>query len=356
MQGVEVCRDCGVPTYITSEHNWHSGGFIVQRRDPRHIIIFVESENLEELLKGIEEIIGVPIERIVVNARRRTAAAYMERVIPDELKKAVREKKLDIRPVIEGMTGIGHVLGYGRFEVVDCRFQGDEDDFLLVRVEDPYSVMLGCVDPVAAFEALVGEEMGVEHEQVGPNTYLIRGFRSRHPEEFRERLRMRRYEYGEGDFHYERCPSCGGPAFLSDFLWDLEKGVITHRETGRRMVFFAPSVLEAVFDELERELGEEIPRAVVEAQKRFTAGGFYRMKGDDPALDLKFQLALRGIGLLSEFEVSEDGVHIVMPNAAVPLMVVGLAQGLYEARYGKKSESRWKVGERGELEVWVSAE
>jgi hypothetical protein len=353
MQGVETCAECGVPIYITSEHLWHSSGFILQRRDPRHIIIFLESENLEELLKGVERILGIPIERIVVDARRRTAAAYMERVIPEGLKRAVREKKVEVKPVIEGMTSIGHVLGYGRFEVVDCRYQGDEEDFLLVRVENPYSVMLGSADPVAAFEALVGEEMGMDHEQVGPSTFLVRGFRSPHPEEFRERLRMRRYEYGEGDFSYEKCPSCGGPAFLSLYRWDLERGIITHRESGRRMVFFAPSVLEAVFGELERELGEEIPKVVVEAQKRFTAGGFYRLKGEEPAADLKFQLALRGIGLLSEFEESEEGLRLFMPNAAVPLMVVGLAQGLFESRHETGSRAEWKTGERGELEVRV---
>lgn len=355
MQGVEVCGECGVPTYITTEHLWHSSGFILQRRDSRHIIIFVEADNLRELLEGIERILGVPIQRIVLDARRRTATAYMKRIIPDELKRAVQGREVDVRPVVEGMTSIGHVLGYGRFEVVDCRYQGDEEDFLLVRLENPYSVALGSADPVAAFEALVGEEMGIEYQQLGPTTFLVRGFRAKHPEEFRERLRMRRYEYEEGDIQYERCNTCGGPAFLSDFQWDLELGIITHRKTGRRMVFFAPSVLEAVFGELERELGDEIPRAVVESQKRFTSSGFYRLKGDDPATDLKFQLALRGIGLLTEFEESAEGLRLFMPNVAVPLMVVGLAQGLFESRHETESEVEWRVGERGELEVRVTA-
>ena len=70
MFDVQVCAECGVPEYITSEHVWLNDGLIAQRRDQRHVVVFAESGNLDPLFSGIEEIIGVSIDRIVLAARR----------------------------------------------------------------------------------------------------------------------------------------------------------------------------------------------------------------------------------------------------------------------------------------------
>lgn len=356
MNGMETCPQCGVPAYITSEHLWHPSGFIVQRRDTRHILVFIESENLEFLLREVEGILGFPIQRIVMDTRRRAAKAYMDRVIPEALKEQIRSGKLDVGPVVQGMVGIGHVLGYGRFEVLDSRLKGDDQDYLLVRVHRPYSITLGCVDPVAAFEALVGREMGLSYEETGPETYEIRAFPSPHPEELRDRLTMRKYAYPEGNIHLEACSKCGAPTLLEDYEWRLEEGLILHRETGRRMVFFAPSVLEAIFGELERELGETISEAVVEAQRRLTREGLYSIAGEDPGEELRTMLALRGLGGLQELKLGADGMILDMENACLPLVVAGLAQGLFESLRGTRARVDWHAGEDGTFRVEVTAE
>ncbi len=353
MEGIEVCTQCGIPTYITAEHTWHSSGFILQNRDTRHILIFIESDNLETLLKGVEDIVGVSIERIVINTRRRAARAYMDRVIPDILKEQVRDGKLEVGKVIQGMLGIGYVLGYGKFEVVDWRVKGDDDDYILLNIENPYSITLGTVDPVAAFEAVMGREMGYSYQEVSPGVYQIRAFPSRHPEEFKGRLTMRKYAYSEGNIEYQRCNSCGAPTLLGEFSWDLDNGLIHSRETGRRMVFFAPSVLEAVFDELERELGETIPEVVIESQKRLTREGMYSLDLKDPEEGLRKQLALRGLGNLASLSVGERGMTMLMENATIHLMLVGLAQGLFEHAYGVESKASWEIVEEKGLKVEV---
>jgi len=353
MQGVKTCQRCGVPEYIASEHLWHPSGFIVQRRDPRHIIIFIESENLEALFRGIEKILGMSIERIVVNTRRRAARAYMDRVIPEALKEQVRGSALEIGPVVQGMVGIGQVLGYGRFEVADYRMRGDDGDYILIRVEKPYSILLGCADPVAALEALVGREMGLSYREVSPEVYEIKAFPQSHPEEFKGRLTMRKYAYPEGDIRFRPCPQCGAPEELAGFAWDLDRGLIHNRRTGKRMVFFAPSVMEAVFGELERELGETIPEVVIEAQRRLTAAGLYGLDRENAQQDLREQLAIRGLGNLKELSLGERGLSLFMENAAVPLMVVGMAQGLYESLHGGTSRVEWSTGEGDSLSVEV---
>ena len=354
MQNINTCPECGVPEYITSEHLWHNSGFIVQKRDQRHILTFIENDNLNALFRGVEEVIGTSIERIVLATRRRAGRAYMSRIIPKQVAELVRKGELELRPLVEAFFTVGHVLGYGRFEFVDYRFEQDEDDFFTIRITKPYSILLGSVDPAAAIEAIIGGEAGFTYKEVSEDVYEIKVFRESHEEEeYKGRLMMKVYEHEGGDIALPVCPSCGGPGALAAFRWDLENGLINNTYNGRRMVFFAPTVLDAVFAELERELGESIPAAVVEAQRRFSRG-FYTPKDIVDEDGLRVALALRGIGNLRRFEIEKSGLSMRMDNAAMHLLVVGLFQGFYEIIYGADSVVEWRISEAGDLEVEVS--
>jgi len=350
---INTCPECGVPEYITSEHLWDDSGLIVQKRDQRHIVTFIENDNLDAIFRGVEDIIGASIEPIILNTRRRAGRAYMDRLIPKGVRELVQKRELELKPLIEAFFTVGHVLGYGRFELVDYRYEQDDNDFFTVRIEKPYSILLGSVDPAAAFEALIGSELGFTYEEVSKDVFDIKAFRASHPDEYKGRLQMKLYEHKPGDIELESCPSCGGPAALSSFKWDLEKGLIYHGHTERRMVFFAPTVLDAVFAELERELGESIPGAVVEAQRRF-ARGFYSPEDIGDEASFRTALALRGIGNLRELEMAPGGLRLRLDNAAMHLLVVGLAQGIFERAFDVQSGVEWESSEEGDLQVEVS--
>jgi hypothetical protein len=354
MQGVNTCPECGVPEYITSEHLWQESGFIVQKRDQRHILTFIENDNLNALFRGVEDIVGTSIERIILATRRRAGRAYMDRIIPKQVRELVQKKELELRPLVAAFFAIGHVLGYGRFELVDYRYEQDDDDYFVIRVEKPYSILLGSVDPAAAIEVLIGGELGFTYEEVSHDVYDIRVFRENHPEEeYKGRLMMKPYQPGGGDIALRSCPACGGPHALSYYRWDLEDGLINNKYHGRRMVFFAPTVLDAVFGELERELGESIPAVVIEAQRRF-ALDFYTP--DDVVSEAGFRtaLALRGMGNLRRLNIERSGLDMRLDNAVMHLLVVGLFQGFYEIAYGVGSTVEWQISDAGDLQVEVS--
>lgn len=350
---INTCGECGVPEYVSSEHLWLRCGLIAQKRDQRHVVIFIESENLDPLFEGIEDLIGVSIGRIVLTTRRRAGRAYMSRMVPPGLTEMLQRGELKLGDIFGAFVAIGHALGYGKFELLDYRYQQDDDDYALVRVEKPYSAVFGLCDPAAAMEAITGYELSFESRKLEDDVYELRIFRSVHAEEYRDRLIMRPYTHGEGDIDFETCLSCGVPRELSGFRWDLEQGTITCRTTGRRMAFFAPTVIDAIFGELERELGETIPRTVVEAQRRFTRSGLYSTREIGDVEAFRRQLAVRGLGNLKEFRMGSDGLRMRLDNAAVHLMVVGLAQGIYEMARGTESSVEWELSPEGDLEVEV---
>ncbi|MBC7247221.1 MAG: hypothetical protein H5T73_05530 [Actinobacteria bacterium] len=355
MKGVERCPEGGVPRQFADNHVWAGGGFIVQSSDTSHRMALIESDNLDVLFKGIEDILGLPIERIVIETKRRATRQYIDRLVPDEIKEKAINKELDMQILIDANNAVARIMGYGDVSPVGYRYERDDDDYLRQRVREPYSVPLWCGDMTGAVEAITRRDNDVKYEFLAEDTIEILCIPCEHPPQFQGRLRLREYHLHEGDVELERCAGCGGPAALSAFRWYPERGVIRDEVTGRRVAMLGPSYLEAVFDELERELGEEIPLVVVEAQRRFVKSGFFGASEIESEEQFRKLLALRGLGNLRSLQVGRNKLRMVMENTAMYLMLVGLMQGYFETVVGGESRAEWEFSEEGELTLEIHA-
>lgn len=355
MADIESCPACNVPTQFTSSHVWLAGGIIVQANDRSHRMVIMESDNLDPLFAGIEEIIGVPIERIVIETKRRATQEYINRIIPPEVKELILKKELSVEPMIAALNVTSSVMGYGNTSLVDYRYEQDDDDFVTERIEEPYSVPLWCGDFAGSTEAVTDRDNTVTYERVSENTIEVTTRPSEHPTELKERLQLKEHAFSEGGIELERCSACGGPAALASFEWRTERGVIVSRDTGRRVVMLGPHYQQAIFDELERELGETIPQVIIEAQRRFVKTGFYRIKELESQEAFHRMLALRGLGDLQEITLSKGSLKVVIRNAVLHLMMAGLLQGYYETLTKSESEVDWKIDGEGTLELNVTA-
>jgi hypothetical protein len=79
------------------------GGAIVQSRESRNRMVFIESESLDPLFHGIEKLIGMPIELAVIAARRRAVMAYLDSLLPEVTKGLLGRRGTDWRPINEGL-------------------------------------------------------------------------------------------------------------------------------------------------------------------------------------------------------------------------------------------------------------
>ncbi|GAG10846.1 unnamed protein product, partial [marine sediment metagenome] len=204
MLEVDRCPECKVPEPFSQGQTWLNNGDIVQPVNHEIRMSFIECENLDPLFKNIGDIIGMPVERFVINIAARSTKRYMSSVIPEEVK---------------------------------------------------------------------------------------------------EKLQTIPHRHRDGDLELERCPTYGVPAALSGFRWYLDRGLIVNKHTRRRMAMLGPELLDGLFRALEAELGEAIPNAVVEAQRRFTKTGFYSIEEVSDEGDFRTQLALRGMGNLKDIQI-----------------------------------------------------
>jgi hypothetical protein len=340
---MEPCPECGVPEYITEEHRWLDNGDIVQKKDEKHRMLFIETENFDPLIRSVEEIIGTSIEHIVITAMRRAAHMYIEFVLPPDLPDRVREGELSPQLIDEVIANIGRMMGFGNYQFVDMRYEQDMNDFFTVSVTEPYSLPMCAAGHAAAMEAIFGYGHDVTYEEVSPGHYNMTTYPSKHPEVLKERFVLQPYNPGKGDIELEKCGTCGSPAALSDFAWLIERGIILNKYDQRRMALIGPHELEPVFRELEEELGDTVPRAVVEAQRRFSRSGFYDPEMILDADDLRIQFALRGLGNLRSLEAGKQGLNMLLDNSLLHLLIVGMMQGVYENAYDVQSTVNWEL-------------
>jgi hypothetical protein len=351
----ELCKVCHTPSSLTAENVWLDNGDIVQKRDQRHRVVFIESENMDPLFQGIERIIGVPIEHIVINCVRKTLRSYLSLFISDRVREQVRKKELSLKAMDDGFRELAKAVGSGRYEFVDMRHEGNQDDYFAVSVREPYSVPMCAAGHAAAIESILGYDHGVSYTQIEPGVYEIIAFPSAHPQEFKGRMSSGHYQRNQGgDIELERCEGCGGPKALASYRWFKDRGIIVNESTKRRMALMSNDELDPIFEELEYELGDTIPRVVVEAQRLFTRTGFYSMEDVTDGGDFRTQLALRGLGNLKEIDVRRKGAGLLIENAVLPLMIVGMMQGVFEMAFDLESDVDWEYTDQRDLRMEIS--
>jgi hypothetical protein len=348
------CPECNIPEPFAQGQEWLNNGDIVQRSNPQARIGFIECENLDPLFRNMGEIIGISVEPMIVNITARQVEVYMRPLIPQEARDMILAKQLDPNSFEDYIFTLCHVYGYGKYETIDYRYERGADDYALYQITRPFSLPLAAGAMAGASSSLVGGEHQITYREISSELYEFKTTWTEYPQELMERFETTPYNHRNGDIELERCATCGTPKAFSNYRWSLEDGLIVNEYTGRRMAVLAPGIQDLLFKELEKELGDTIPKVVVEAQRRFTKTGFYSIEQVSDEGDFRTQLALRGLGNLRDIKMGPPGLFMRIDNAAGYLMTVGMVQGLFEMAFDVESHVEWALSDQGNLEVEIS--
>lgn len=341
---MKKCKTCGVPLRIGKGHVWDSSGTITQRSDPDHRMVFIESDSLDALFSNISKLIGMPIEKMVIEAKARATQSYISSMLHGA--RGAIARMIGINRIVKRIVEQGKVMGYGNINVTEYNWK---ESRMTCEIDDPYSLPMFCGDLKGANQAIRKVAGTISVEEIAPQKFRIENFNEPHAPELEERLYVKPPTRKPGNVVHTRCSTCEAPMQISHYKWDLERGTIYNQFTGLRMAIFGPFGLQAIFDELESELGSDIPATIVEAQRMHwetISSPVWKSLGE---ADLRSWLSVQGLGNLVELNVSEEGLSAVIENAALPLVIAGTALAVFEFYSGKKGAAEWEIKNDGDL-------
>ncbi len=361
---------------VGSTLRWQENGVIALTASPANRMVFFESETIDHVFEGIEDLIGMPIEHIVVESRCRETRRYIERAFPPEVRALIdsRETNLGERlakmsageketlyATMKAITGnifdIARAYGYGVQEMSELWEQGVDFPWRVQIMRNPYSRLFLVADNLGSVEAFEGVEMQVRYERIGEDAYRMEVYPGAHSLEMKDRFKRRRYDFKPGGAAHEPCPRCGVPLAVSRRRWDLAAGTITDEEAGRRMAIFGPFSLDSICDDLEAELGEAIPDTVIEAARRYIKATWDVENWNRDGLTFQQMIALRGLGNLVRFEGDADHLEVCIENSCLHLLMIGAAQALVELAYRvEESRVEWELCKDGDLRMVFAVE
>ena len=137
---IDICPECKVPEPFNQGQVWLNNGDIVQSANPEARLGFIECENIDPLFAKIEDIIGVSIESPVINITARGTERYINNFIPSVIREMIQTKQIGLDDFIVTILSYCHIIGYGRYEFVEHRYERDDDDYSILRIEAPFSV------------------------------------------------------------------------------------------------------------------------------------------------------------------------------------------------------------------------
>ncbi|MBU1670934.1 MAG: hypothetical protein KKF41_10730 [Actinobacteria bacterium] len=351
---MRYCPRCGVPRMLSNEHRWDPSGTISLARDASHRMVILDNDALDHVLDSISERIGMPLDQIIVEAKRKSARHFMEALLSGV--KGVVVRKFAGKKVYEQLAKQVNMLGSGNAVMTEYR----RHQFLDGAVTDAFNGPCIAGDICGAFESVEGCTAGAEFHYDPDGILRIRvsqteGLRP----EYEDRFSYVPRPALSGRNIYELCPVCHAPLALGDqYSFDMDRGVIREDKTGHRVILIGVMTLNNIFGELAGELGEEIPHMIMEIERDRVAQ-VIREKGKD--LDSSEQgylryartLQLRGMGNGSEVRTDGESITVRIDNPYFEPLIAGFIAGFYEATSGKAADASWTEATPGYSEITV---
>jgi hypothetical protein len=356
---MRYCKKCGFPVPYGRFLEWTSDGTILGREQTRTRLVYLDVDEIRNILDGVSEWMGIPIDRIVYRAEKEVGRRFIKALLPGFFARVPRGRLARPTP---GVKAIGHfVFNYmaglcmGKAEVIDYRSAVGAR----VRVTNGHCIPLVAGDGAGVFEHL--EKIGVDAdwERVRSDEYVINLEKTAdEPDELpADRLTLEKAEYLPGQVSLDHCGKCGVPHEVTDSIYlDLDKGVLRNKITGMRLVALPAQSFNAVFRELFRELGSQLPSVVERREREYTregAGVRYTVKdlGDEGLVSIFSDFPWKGIGNPTSARETGEGLEVTVENPFLPQMVAGRVAGQYENWIDGSVESGWTEESPGRLKV-----
>jgi hypothetical protein len=295
------------------------------------------------MLERLEEKLGLPLDDIIIDAKRRDAKIYVDDILSGFLGRITRFplfRRIGYMVMIQQAA----TIGLAKAELIEYKM-GKK---FVGRAPMLYHPAAFVGDVTGAFESIEGKRGVPYFSYIGSAWYM-----EIHPaEESSEegRLEFERTPEVPARTAYRTCEACGVPMHISNFRWEIRKAKIFDRVTGEWVIYIDVDGVNVLLRELQNEIGEEIPEFVA----RHSYDHYSKLKSeyaDSYLEDLAF-ITARGFGVPEDIDPSREKLEkgIEIRNVFNPPIVAGLVAAVCG---GEDDEFSWETPEPGIVKVVV---
>lgn len=337
---ISCCKECGVPRLLSISQAWREGCIVDTSSGAASLCIY-EASYPTAMIRESEAALGIPLNHIVFLAGMHAAVKVLG-VLHDAHPLVAR---LLFSAPLHGLTermlvAFARAIGVARVDIIE-RARGGTTR---VRIHDPFDLD-NCLAIIAGV-LQIADGHPVSYEVLRQNGDCVVEF-SPSPEDATKSETYRRMAAADlvparlsASAALPRCRRCGAPRGVGEqFTFDMRQGLITENASGERVILMGDHGMNTIVREMEAELGNLINEIFTAFEKRNfarkLASGAY---GDGPwdAPALRAYLALRGLGMLTAMEETEERTTFDVANAFVPTIVAGRLAALWEKRNGRE--------------------
>ncbi len=344
-----VCKECGVPRAVSSNHLWEDYGTILSRDSAQRLII-VERKILDGILNKVSEIFGEVADDTFLYAKAFDASHYI-RSIMKGWSKVAAGYPLTKRPYYELLCDNARILGIADAKVVAYK-RGKE---VVISCTNCYNEVLFAGDILGAVFVGEGKEAAIETKET--NGELIFTATVLENDRFKA---LEKFSFSwevplPGHINYKRCRRCGIPFAVSFFSWDIPRGIIVDTHNGEPVTLVDVAGINAAYEEFRAEIGSEVDDFLAGEVKKMIDGilpglEWKHRRPEEMIRDLFF-LAYRGMGNPIFTESIGDGIKARVENPFNYPLVAGIVTS-FLAR-GRPVTFEWERSMPGRLEVYL---
>jgi len=335
------CGACGVPKTISKTHVWRDGCIVDKASGMADLCIY-EVYNHNTFVEEMGKLIGFPLDPIIYNASvHASKSVIQDMLVPHPMLGKLAFSAPLYRMAERLMCSIFKAIGTGCIDLCEHK----KHEYARAYINDPFNLTQCLAVTAGALQAVDGtrysfrieKKNGVTEVEFFPSSWEAG------VEETYERLSSAELapRKSPAAVSFDSCPKCGVPRKVGELLsFDLQRGVIEKKEGGERVILGGIGSFNAMFRELERELGDSVDHISSgiekESTKRnLTEAGLAGKAWDE--VELRDYLALYGTGMLQEMEQDGDRLTLSMANVYVPSLVAGRLAGMWESWHQKES-------------------
>jgi hypothetical protein len=175
-------------------------------------MLLFDSEGIDAIFYNVEQLIGMSIEKMVIESKARATFAYISHLLRGS--RGTLARLVGIERVVGKVVRQGTVMGYGDIGEVEVNWK---ERYMTVEIGNPYSLSLFCGDFKGASEAIRKVEATVSSSEIKPGYSLVSVWNEPHAPGLEGRLLAKQPARKPGDIEYERCPECKVPVQLKRY-------------------------------------------------------------------------------------------------------------------------------------------